>query len=208
MRSRTSWSISALVASCLLLALHGRAKACSCLASPEEDYFENSDYVVRLRAVASFPGVRDKRWYLAVVTAQAYKGCLRERSFAWIQTENDEAACGVTLDADTEYLVHAAAVGRSLLGLPILETGLCNGNRPIREVDAATQQFLSTREVCCGGSCECAGDTERVQCLVDPCQVSACSEPGAVCRANYCGGCNAEWYDPDGWRVCLAETDS
>lgn len=32
-------------------------------------------------------------------------------------------------------------------------------------------------------------------CLVDPCQSSSCPyNPTAVCRADYCGGCNARWY--------------
>jgi hypothetical protein len=42
-----------------------------------------------------------------------------------------------------------------------------------------------------------------VECFADPCSVSTCDADGAVCRSNYCGGCNAEWTDADGDRVCL-----
>lgn len=33
------------------------------------------------------------------------------------------------------------------------------------------------------------------QCLVDPCQHAKCeAHPDATCKANYCGGCHAEFY--------------
>ena len=42
-------------------------------------------------------------------------------------------------------------------------------------------------------------DKEIVNCLVDPCSVATCPNyPQANCRANYCGGCNAEFYDASG----------
>jgi hypothetical protein len=56
--------------------------------------------------------------------------------------------------------------------------------------------------VCCGRRCECVA-SERVPCLIDPCETSTCSESGSTCRANYCGGCKAEWFDSDGYPVCL-----
>ncbi|MET0391301.1 MAG: hypothetical protein ABW321_35335 [Polyangiales bacterium] len=181
------------------------AAACSCLPSFEEDLYEASDHVIKARPLASFRGPRDQRWYLAIVTGRAYKGCLFKHAFVWIQTTNEEEGCGVRLDADTEYLIHGHAMGRAF-GLHVLETGLCDDNRPVPELSEATRRFLDTRQTCCGGECECVG-SEPVDCLVDPCQTSVCSEPEAVCQANYCGGCHAEWYDADGWRVCL-ETPS
>ncbi|HTU63496.1 MAG TPA: hypothetical protein VMF89_33770, partial [Polyangiales bacterium] len=40
-----------------------------------------------------------------------------------------------------------------------------------------------------------------VQCFADPCSVApACTE--GECVANYCGGCNAEFYDTFGHAVC------
>ncbi|KAJ8020411.1 Neurogenic locus notch-like protein 1 [Holothuria leucospilota] len=49
---------------------------------------------------------------------------------------------------------------------------------------------------CNGG---CPDDQPPVQCLVNPCDTARCpSSLDATCRANFCGGCNAEFYDSDG----------
>jgi hypothetical protein len=37
--------------------------------------------------------------------------------------------------------------------------------------------------------------------------VSSCAVEGATCNANYCGGCNAEWTDASGGRVCLPDAE-
>ncbi|XP_059142282.1 uncharacterized protein LOC131929914 [Physella acuta] len=44
------------------------------------------------------------------------------------------------------------------------------------------------------GSPRAACTSVIVNCFVDPCMFAQCSVAGAVCRSNYCGGCNAEWY--------------
>ncbi|GAQ87413.1 hypothetical protein KFL_003510070 [Klebsormidium nitens] len=37
--------------------------------------------------------------------------------------------------------------------------------------------------------------TPLVRCFADPCQVNKCPAfPAATCQANYCGGCNADWF--------------
>eukprot|EP00117_Sycon_ciliatum_P050069 scpid53697/ scgid4764/ len=42
---------------------------------------------------------------------------------------------------------------------------------------------------------DCPAHTPRMKCPTDPCATATCpSQPAAVCRANYCGGCRAEWY--------------
>lgn len=39
----------------------------------------------------------------------------------------------------------------------------------------------------------------EVQCFVNPCDVARCPNfPDATCVPNYCGGCNADFYTPDG----------
>lgn len=41
-----------------------------------------------------------------------------------------------------------------------------------------------------------------VNCLINPCTVTTCpAYPNAECRANYCGGCNAEFYTADDTEV-------
>lgn len=49
-----------------------------------------------------------------------------------------------------------------------------------------------TRNVCADGS-------PIVRCLRDPCEGTTCPAfPNAVCRSNYCGGCNFNYTDADG----------
>jgi len=200
MRARLGW-LSILVVTTWLW--HGTALACSCLLTSEENSYELSDLVVRGRPIASFRS-RSEVWYLVWLTAPSYKGCLRERSLLWVRTEPDEAACGVALKAGVEYLLKGSAESHRL-GAPVLHTTLCSGDRPVSELTPAQLAFWSSREICCGESCSCAAK-ERVACFADPCQLDACNVEGATCRANYCGGCNAEWVDPDGLRVCLPGT--
>lgn len=40
----------------------------------------------------------------------------------------------------------------------------------------------------------CPPGVPTARCLMDPCQKAQCSNPSAVCHADYCGGCNANWY--------------
>jgi hypothetical protein len=38
-----------------------------------------------------------------------------------------------------------------------------------------------------------------VDCFVDPCQGWSCGEfPDYTCQANYCGGCNRDWFNSAG----------
>ena len=38
-----------------------------------------------------------------------------------------------------------------------------------------------------------------MKCFADPCQVNTCPEfPDAICKASYCGGCFANFYDGNG----------
>ena len=42
----------------------------------------------------------------------------------------------------------------------------------------------------------CADGSNPVNCLVDPCTVERChGHPDAKCVADYCGGCNARYYE-------------
>nr|CAB3267843.1 zonadhesin [Phallusia mammillata] len=41
----------------------------------------------------------------------------------------------------------------------------------------------------------CPPGVPQVQCVIDPCEVNTCPRfPEAECRANFCGGCNAEFF--------------
>lgn len=42
----------------------------------------------------------------------------------------------------------------------------------------------------------CPPDKPRVNCFVDPCQFAKCpAHPNAKCVSDYCGGCNARFFD-------------
>ena len=48
----------------------------------------------------------------------------------------------------------------------------------------------------------CPVDKPQVNCDVAPCSVTECrANPTATCKDNYCGGCNAEFYNKDGKRI-------
>jgi hypothetical protein len=185
------------------LTVGGRAQACSCLFAGVENSYENADDVLRVRALAPLGVVRGQRYYLVAISAQPFKGCLAKHSWVVVQTPSDSASCGISMQLGSEYLLYAASAGRSF-GLPVLSVNLCSGSSSWADVSTADHKFLDTREVCCGGHCACYASAS-VECLVDPCSVSTCAADGAVCRANYCGGCNAEWTDADDDRVCLPQ---
>ena len=49
------------------------------------------------------------------------------------------------------------------------------------------------------GCCDVCCPTECASCEVDPCEGYACQGfPGFTCKANYCGGCNREWFTSAG----------
>ncbi|OWA49937.1 hypothetical protein BV898_14471 [Hypsibius exemplaris] len=69
-------------------------------------------------------------------------------------------------------------------------------------------EFYDVNGVNVTGSCklpaedECPPGVPIVQCFVDPCQVTKCpAHPGATCRSNFCGGCNAFFFDSNNVNV-------
>ena len=183
------------------LSMQGPAEACSCLAPDMNRSYNDADQVLHVRVLGSIPAARGQRRHLGVTIKQAFKGCLADGSLVVIQTASDSAACGLPLQAGTDYLLYGRNSGRAL-GLPVLQVGLCDANSAWSALEPAQLAFLNTRFNCCGDACACVGSSQ-VECFVDPCQVSSCDVEGAVCNANYCGGCNAEWIDATGARVCL-----
>ena len=48
----------------------------------------------------------------------------------------------------------------------------------------------------------CPPDKPLVYCIINPCQVTSCpAHPGAICIPDYCGGCNARFFDKAGNEV-------
>lgn len=179
-----------------------RAEACSCLPATVESSYNGSSDVATLTPLLGYR-IGSERWYIAQVT-KPYKGCTDAGDFVLLSTPSSSASCGTRLEIGVEYLINADRRG-SLFGVPKLAIGGCDYNLPVDELSDPDRGFLEGRQVCCGRDCDCADGSEPVQCFVDPCQVApACSE-AATCEANYCGGCNAEFYDASGYGVCQAE---
>ena len=183
------------------LSFNASAEACTCLPPDMNRSYDNADHVVHARILGAVPAPSGQRRYLAMTIKQAFKGCLPASSLVVVQTASSSAACGMSLQPGQDYLLHGRNNGR-LLGFTIMQVGLCDANSAWSALSPEHLQFLNTRYVCCNGTCACIGNDE-VQCFVDPCQVSSCDVEGATCSANYCGGCNAEWTDASGGRVCL-----
>ncbi|XP_064403941.1 kielin/chordin-like protein isoform X2 [Halichondria panicea] len=86
-----------------------------------------------------------------------------------------------------------------------LELGLCTDVGYIPCQSSEGYNIYQTEEecnrVCVGGEPEgeCPPDVPIVRCIADPCVVSSCPNiPNVKCESNYCGGCNAVFYDAEG----------
>ncbi|MEY2930695.1 MAG: hypothetical protein RL033_1444 [Pseudomonadota bacterium] len=191
-----------LLALSLPLLAPGSAQACSCLQPSVESSYNRSSDVIEARVLVSLP-VGSERWMVARVLA-TYKGCSQEGDLVVLTTSRSSASCGVSLQSGQQYLINGTA-GGTALGLDRLSIGLCDYNLPVTELTNHDQSFLDGREVCCGGDCSCANGERPVQCFAQPCSVApTCDVEGATCVDNYCGGCNAEFYDATGSAVCQA----
>lgn len=42
--------------------------------------------------------------------------------------------------------------------------------------------------------CSAKFPSVKGKCPKEPCAMTSCTEAGAVCKNNYCGGCNAKWF--------------
>jgi eight-cysteine-cluster-containing protein len=184
-----------LLALCLL-AWAPPARACKCAQPSVRRSYALADDVLKVRVLNPLPAPSGLRRYLVVATADALKGCISKRSLVVVETSAESASCGTRLALGSQQLLFTTAVGQRL-GLPVVSTSSCSGNRVWSDLTPEEHAFLSTRFNRCGEDGACVG-TELAQCLLDPCEVSECAEPDAVCEANYCGGCSAEWFTQDG----------
>jgi len=55
---------------------------------------------------------------------------------------------------------------------------------------------------------ECPLGVPMAMCSDDPCKITSCtSNKDAVCKANFCGGCNAVFYNKDGSKASCSDSD-
>ncbi len=192
--------VAAVTALAALLWQPAQALACSCAPPPDitTQWGAMPDAVVAARVTSEFT-IGAKKIYVAKVR-QAFKGCAVKGDRLYIVTRTSSAACGATLAVGATYLlgddVQPLSSGRWLMNLSACDLQVKWG-----QLSKAERVFLNGRQVCCDGSCGCADGSPPVQCFVDPCEVATCDQ--GACQANYCGGCNAEFYDKAGNGVCL-----
>lgn len=173
-----------------------RAVACTCQPPTIESSYNNNSDVVRAFVMTKWT-MLGTTFYRAIVT-HAFKGCLANASVI-LSTPDSSDACGAQLNLHEYYLINGQPNG-TFWNMPMLAFDLCDYNVPFANLSTHDNEFLAGRTVCCGDSCECVDGSEPVSCFVDPCEVAECTE--GQCVANYCGGCSAEFYDPNGYAVC------
>jgi hypothetical protein len=185
-----------------------QAYACSCLPG-QPDIAVSYEYATDvIKAGVKRRLKRAPEGYIryAARVMEGYKGCLEPGDRVIIETPQDEGLCGVTtLSRKKVYLLHGQFVGNARSGVPILSIGLCDYNMLFDHLTGADLAFLNSRYNCCDDICACNDGTQPVNCFADPCQFSTCDVEGAECIANYCGGCNAEWFDEWGAQVCIGD---
>lgn len=179
------------------------ALACKCVEPELGRSYAQADQVVHVRVERVTHSTRSHVYYSALLLEDAYKGCLQANTRIRIRTARDSAACGASFDSGGEYLLFGQRV-RGLGRVATLETSSCAGNDAWGDLSDEDVAFLQSRYNCCGDECACTGGDEPVGCSADACAGSSCEVGGASCVPNPCNGCNAEWFDPSGARVCNA----
>ena len=195
--------LTGLVLSLGLLAGAPQAEACKCLPPTVSASYNDATDVVRTQVVYGVT-VGQSRWYLTRVLG-TYKGCLKPGSWLYVRTGSSSASCGLDLKNGVQYLINGALDTTSYKA-PVISAGSCGYNKAISQLTKSDRKYLSTRYNCCGKECACVNGKPPVNCFVDPCQVADC--PAGQCESNYCGGCNAEFYDDYGAAICQPCKDS
>lgn len=191
---RTVFIIIAAAAVALALLLAPRAAgACSCVPPDLPTLYQQSDRVLEVRVV-KVAETATKRIHLARVL-RSWKGCDARGDLVRLETPKSSAACGIALPPKSTWVVTGATLAAHRIGI-----SLCGFNKVASTLTPAERDFLSTRLVCCRGKCVCGDGSHPVACFADPCQLADC--PEGECTANYCGGCNAEFWTEVGQLVC------
>ncbi len=174
------------------------ALACKCIPATVSSSYRSATDVVRARIVYGAV-VGNDQWYLAR-TESVYKGCLKVGGWVYVRTASSSAACGLTLQKGAQYLLNGTLDTSGAYAAHVISVNSCGYNRAISQLTQADRKYLLSRYNCCGKTCACTNGKQPVNCFVDPCQVSGC--PSGECESNYCGGCNAEFYDGNGNQTC------
>lgn len=181
------------------------AQACDCIEQSVAQNFDRKSHVFTGEVLFSVE-LPQTILYLSSVK-RSYTGCRADEGLVWVQTEQDWASCGTRFTPGESYLFFANQVS-GIFGFA-LQTDACAGNMREQGLSEADLAYLETRQNCCGGECACQPGVEAAECEVDPCSLAApCETVGSIrCEVNNCGGCNAEFFNSDGIRVCTGEQE-
>jgi hypothetical protein len=192
------------VATCLLLitglVMPSTAEACKCIqpnvvrnTSQASDVFRG-----KVKKKKTFGMTR----YFKFVVKRTYKGCYQAGDVVYLRSPVSSAPCGKNLSVGSRYLITGDA-GTTAAGNLIVDFDICGFNVEFNTTTPAEREYLNNRYVdCAGGFQGCADGGPVVSCLIDPCTNAPACATG-TCVANYCGGCNVEFYDASRDATCV-----
>jgi hypothetical protein len=198
MRNRTIAAVALLTG--IAVGAPTDARACSCMSPNLVASYQYASDTIAARVLTERQ--RGNRLQYRVEVIRAYSGCLQPGERITIETPVWSASCGQPLALGRRYLLTADA--SDFKDDPnVFSINLCGYNRALANLTADDLAFLESRSVFCEetGQVSCADGSDPVQCFADPCEVESCAE-ATMCEANYCGGCDAEFYSDDWTPVC------
>jgi hypothetical protein len=201
--------IRILIATCLLLitglVMPSSAEACSCVQPNVAFNTSIADQVFRGRVKKrkTFGTTR----YFQFRIKRTYKGCYQAGDLVYLKSDT-ASTCFKNLDVGSRYLITGDDILTTAAG-PVVKIGMCGYNVLFNSTTPAERAYLNSRYVDCPGTYQgCADGGPVYNCLVDPCGSIGSVGTGCTngtCVANYCGGCNAEWYDINGEATCVSD---
>lgn len=198
---RSAASAPLVVLDLLLVGLLSSAAACSCMVPDVSRSYNGADIVVygRVMQQRTVGGNIAGHEYSLIRVGTVFKGCLSGVRTVLVKTPVSSATCGVGLQRGQWYLLNGHDTGDTIRDWPVYSINSCDTNWLFTSLTDEEECFLDGRFNECEGIC--VDGTSPASCFVDPCEVadpcpsgSASGSPN-TCTANYCGGCNAEWYD-------------
>ena len=147
--------------------------------------------------VISFPF--NQKWLFKLRVTKVFDDCTPEVPYEATAISSVQGSqCGVFLKTGVSYLLPLKPGARR-------QTTIfsCGFIMPVNRLSKDRKEFLNSRKLCCKGYCQCADGTPEVACKMAPCDVSKLPCAEAInCVDNYCGGCNAEWFDKNNLPAC------
>ena len=178
------------------------AQACSCLPPDLVRITNTSDHV--MVGVVKRKRKKNQQRYFLLEIDRTFKGCYAASDLVVVQTSASGAMCGTNLQKGKRYLITGY---ESTLpsGSPAISINICGFNVEWQNTTATEREYLNNRPTTCTSSSQqCANNALPTSCLVDPCTTytGSCK---STCVANYCGGCNREFYQSDESAACPAD---